>query len=87
MRVDGNSLSDCVDDAKENAHRNLCGFLGGILDFFNSADIYIEDEKIGFAYEDDIDPFEAKSFPLIKDKLKKHRQMGRSMQDKIHGQG
>ena len=70
MRVDVISLPDCIDDEDEEAYKALCHFLGGILCFFDSADIYLDDKKITFTYEEEIDPFDPKSFALIAGRLK-----------------
>ena len=70
LRVDGISLPDCIDDEDEEAYKALCHFLGGILCFFDSADIYLDDKKIKFAYEEEIDPFDPKSFTSIAIRLK-----------------
>lgn len=70
IQVDSISMSDCIDSTKEKAYKTLCYFLGGILGFIDSANIYIDDQKIAFTYKDDIDPFSTKSIPQMGDKLK-----------------
>ena len=70
VRVDKVSLSDCIDEQKEESFRNLCSFLGGILSFFNSCNIATEDDQILFSYENEIDPFDFSNHKHIIDHVR-----------------
>lgn len=66
IRVDRVSLPNCIEEQKEEAFMGLCNFLGGILDFFNSARIERGGEVLEFGYENDIDPFDFANYALVK---------------------
>lgn len=66
IRVDRVSLPNCIEEQKEEAFMGLCNFLGGILDFFNSARIERDGEVLEFGYENDIDPFDFANYALVK---------------------
>lgn len=62
IRVDRVSLPDCLDEQKEEAFMRLCNFMGGILAFFNSANIECNGETVKFVYENEMDPFNYANF-------------------------
>ena len=66
IRVDRVSLPNCIEEQKEEAFMGLCNFMGGILDFFNSAGIECDGEVLEFRYENDIDPFDFANYALVK---------------------
>lgn len=70
VRVDRVSLPNCIEEQKEEAFMGLCNFLGGILDFFNSARIERDGEVLEFGYENDIDPFNFANYALVKGKVR-----------------
>lgn len=82
IRVDRISLSDCIDDQKEDTFRNVCNFLGGILSFYNSCHLAYEDELVDFAYDDDIDPFDFTNLNYVMNKVKSTGKWGEPC--KIH---
>ena len=69
VRVDRISLSDCIDEQKEEAFRNICNFLGGILTFFDSCNLVYEDRQVNFSYEDEIDPFDFTNHKYVIDRV------------------
>lgn len=70
VRLDKISLSDCIDTQKEDAFRNVCAFLGGILDFYNTSNIENEGSLIEFEFEDNLDPFDFDNHQLFIDRVK-----------------
>ncbi len=66
IRVDRISLPNCIEEQKEESFMGLCNFMGGILDFLNSAGIEYDGEILEIRYEDDIDPFDFSNYTLIK---------------------
>ncbi|WP_050699155.1 ATP-binding protein [Anaeromassilibacillus senegalensis] len=82
VQVDSISLSDCIDDNKEDAFRNVCNFLGGILSFYNSSNLMYEDESVEFAYDKDMDPFDFKNQQHVIERVKSTGKWGEPC--KIH---
>ncbi len=72
LSVDRITLSNCVDDQKEDAFIPLACYLGGILRFFNDANIEYEGNLVAFEYGngDGIDPFDYDNYAAIKDLIK-----------------
>lgn len=78
VRVDRINLPDCNEDSKigqkdeqkEDSFANVCSFLGGILQFINSAGIEYEDDCVTFDYEDSIDPFDFANRHQIMDRIR-----------------
>lgn len=78
VRLDKVILPDCIEDGnesqkdehKEEAFAKVCTFLGGILDFFQSAGLEYEGESISFAYENGIDPFDFSNHMQFIDDIK-----------------
>lgn len=72
VRVDKVSLSDCVEEEKEESYSRICNFLGGILDFFNDACIENDGQILKFTYDslDNIDPFDHSNFSVIRSSVK-----------------
>lgn len=72
VAIDKITLSNCVDDHKEEAFMPIAGFLGGILHFFDDASIEYNGELVSFSYDNDFgaDPFDFSNFDIIKDKIK-----------------
>jgi len=70
--VDRITLSNCVDEQKEEAFMPIASFLGGILQFFESASIAYNGELVSFSYAHSygIDPFDYTNFNIIKDCIK-----------------
>lgn len=70
--VDRITLSNCVDEQKEEAFMPIASFLGGILKFFDSASIAYNGELVSFSYDHPygIDPFDYTNFSIIKDLIK-----------------
>ena len=69
VRVDRISLSDCIDVQKEEAFRNACNFLGGILTFFDSCNLVHDDSQVTFSYENDLDPFDFTNHKYVIDRV------------------
>ncbi len=69
IRVERISLSDCVDDQKEDTFRNICNFMGGILQFFNSCGLENQDDLIEFTYDNDEDPFDFSNYDSVLKKV------------------
>ena len=67
IRVDRVTLPNCIEDQKEDAFMGLCNFLGGILDFFNSAQIEREGDPITFVYDNGFDPFDFENYNSFAD--------------------
>jgi hypothetical protein len=72
LSVDRITLSNCVDDQKEDAFIPLACYLGGILNFFNDANIEHEGNLVSFEYGngDGIDPFDYDNYSEIKSLIK-----------------
>lgn len=70
IRVDKISLSDCIDEQKEDAFRNVCNFLGGILSFYNSCNLVNKDELVTFAYDGDMDPFDFSNHKYVIERVR-----------------
>lgn len=70
IRVDKISLSDCIEEQKEDAFRNLCNFLGGILSFYSSCNLANNDELIAFVYDEDVDPFDFSNYQQVKGRVR-----------------
>lgn len=69
VRLDKISLSDCIDEQKEEAFRNVCNFLGGILNFYDSCNLVTEGCQVSFTYENDLDPFDFTNHKHVIDKV------------------
>ena len=72
LRVDRISLSDCIDDQKEDSFMNVCNFAGGILNFFNELTIDVDGELLSFEYDDADcnDPFDFANYDAVSDRIK-----------------
>ena len=70
VRVDRISLSDCIDEQKEETFRNVCNFLGGILAFFDSCNLVNEGSQVTFSYENEIDPFDFTNHKYVIDRVR-----------------
>lgn len=70
VRVDRISLSDCIDEQKEETFRNVCNFLGGILAFFDSCNLVNEGSQVTFSYENDMDPFDFSNHKYVIDRVR-----------------
>lgn len=72
MRIDRVSLSDCIDEQKEDSYMQICNFLGGILDFFNDTSIENHGQLLSFSYDTAIssDPFDFANYDEVKDRIK-----------------
>lgn len=66
VQVDRVSLPNCIEEQKEEAFMGLCNFMGGILEFFNSAGIECNGEVLEFGYENDTDPFDFANYASFK---------------------
>lgn len=64
------SIPDCVKEQVEDNYKCLCNFMGGLLDFINSAGVEIEESPVEFVYEDSIDPFDFVNYDDIKSTIK-----------------
>ena len=83
FRVDSISLSNCTEDQKDSAFRPVSSFLGGILDFFNSAALDCNGELIKISY-DESDPFDFANYVEISDKIKCTGKWGDPCKIKFH---
>lgn len=72
LSVDRITLSNCVDDQKEESYMPIASFLGGILQFFNNASIEYNGELLSFVYDTayNLDPFDFANYNSIKDQIK-----------------
>lgn len=66
IRIERVSLPDCIDEQKEEAFMCLCNFMGGILGFFNSANIECNGEPVEFVYDNGDDPFDFANYEKVK---------------------
>lgn len=64
IKVKSVKLSNCATDTeKQNAFRDVCSFLGGIVNFIAQESIINEDEEeITIAYNEGFDPFDLSNF-------------------------
>lgn len=67
IRIERVSLPNCIDEQKEEGFMNLCNFMGGILGFFNSANIECDGEPVEFVYDNGDDPFDFANYEKVKD--------------------
>lgn len=70
FHVEKVSIPDCVKEQVEDNYKCLCNFMGGMLDFINSAGIEIEGASVEFSYENGIDPFNFVNYDDIKSIIK-----------------
>ena len=72
VSVDRITLSNCVDDQKEEAFMPIASFLGGILDFFDGASIDYNGELVSFSYDMayGVDPFNFSNYNIIEDNIR-----------------
>ena len=72
LSVDRITLSNCVDDQKEESFMPVASFLGGILQFFNNANIEYNGELLSFVYDTayNLDPFDFANYNSIRDQIK-----------------
>lgn len=72
LSVDRITLSNCVDDQKEESFMPIASFIGGILQFFNNASIEYNGELLSFVYDTayNLDPFDFANYNSIKDQIK-----------------
>lgn len=66
------SLTDCVTGGEEECFGKICTYLGGIVEFFNAANIELDGNVVQFSYkgQDGFDPFNLQYFSDIKAKVK-----------------
>ena len=70
LSVDRITLSNCVDDQKEEAFLPIACFMGGILAFFGDANIEYDGQLVSFQYIDDVDPFDYENYSTISNLIK-----------------
>ena len=70
LSVERITLSNCVEDQKEESFIPIASFLGGILEFFNGANIDYNGELLSFVYDNNVDPFDFGNYSIIRDQIK-----------------